>query len=75
MQKMMVNIPARIGVADYHEFDTYQAVLRQLIPSVKVKEIGFAGEYVGMVYEGNIKDKLNASLLRELTKEVEEWEE
>lgn len=75
MQKMMVNIPARIGVGDYHEFDTYRAVLIQLIPGVKVKEIGYAGEYVGIVYEGNLKDKLNASLVEELHKEVNRWDD
>lgn len=73
-----VNLPARIEVDDYHEFSYMQDHLRQLIPGVKVEEVGCAPSnyldrgccvYHGVVYVGRKSDDAVKKLIKEIKKE------
>lgn len=75
----VVKLPARIEVDDYHEFAYMQDHLRQLIPDVKVEEVGCAPAnylnrgccvYHGIAYLG---PKTNVAV-KALIKEIEEEE-
>lgn len=53
---IQIRTPAIIRVSDYHEFDSIREVINSLKPSdrVKIKEVGFDGQYVGVLYTGNL---------------------
>ena len=74
MPKMKVNLPCRIEVNNYHEFDDFQDKLRNVIPGVKVKEVGFNydEDYVGVVYVGRFRDPTVQKIVKEIKKETEE---
>lgn len=78
MARFTVNLPARIEVDDYHEFSYMQDHLRQLIPGVKVEEVGCAPSnyldrgccvYHGVVYVGRKSDDAVKKLIKEIKKE------
>lgn len=52
MNTAVLQLPKLVECTDYHEFSNIQDILRLLIGhgSIKVKEIGFNGRYVGVVY-------------------------
>jgi hypothetical protein len=58
--KLNLNVPTFIEVGDYHELPFVQDHLKKLNPSLRVKEVGFNGEYVGLIYLGRApsKDKI-----------------
>lgn len=62
-----VNLPTSIQVDDYHEFAGIGDNLEQIIPGVKVKEVGFVdGQYVGVVYKGKLTDPDVAKLVKQI---------
>lgn len=55
MSNLLDKLPRIVEVSDYHEFNTYQEILRSIFDdkSFKVKEVGFYdGFYVGVAYYG-----------------------
>jgi hypothetical protein len=67
---MKVNkLPIRVD-RYYSDFGTLQDDLRLVIPSIKVKDVGFG---LGMIYIGTLKSPANASLLRRLKEEAQEY--
>ncbi len=55
----VINTPQIIETGDYHDFEYIQEDYRKLVPGIKVKEIGHdpeTGQYVGIVYLGNLKN-------------------
>ena len=65
----------KVEVEDYHEFGAIQDTLRAIIPSKKVKEIGFiAPNYVGVIYIGKVTDPAVKKLIEEI-KEDEKLED
>jgi hypothetical protein len=59
MPKMNVNLPNLIFVDDYHEFSYYTDNFSDIIPNLKIKELGKElgvdeGRYVGLRYVGLI---------------------
>lgn len=67
---MKANLPAIIVVKDYHEFPYIKDIMCGILPGIKIKEIGFDGSYVGMVYAGSLKDKQNKKVLQEMRKRL-----
>lgn len=49
---------------DYHEF------LKQIIPGIKIFEVGCAGMYQGIAYVGRKTDKKVQHLIKEIKKEM-----
>ena len=64
---MKANLPAMIRVNDYHDFPFILDIIREILPKVKIKEVGFDGSYVGMVYTGSLKDKQNKTFLAKIS--------
>ena len=71
----MSKLPKVIEVNDYHEFKMAQYHINLVDPTVKVKEVGFAGEYMGIIYRGRLTDPENAKLVTEIKAQVKEYEE
>ena len=69
---MKINLPARIEVMDYHEFDSLLEALKQIIPGIKVKEIGCVGNYIGIAYVGNLQEIKNKKLFKAIKEETKE---
>ena len=66
-----VNLPQRIAVDDYHEFDSIQDLLCDT--GIKVKEVGFiAPEYIGILYVGRLRDPDNRNLVAEIKRQEQE---
>lgn len=66
-------LPRLVRVIDYHEFDCVQDNMRLLLPTIKVKEIGFDGfEYIGIAYTGNLKDKANRHMIYKIKQLTDE---
>lgn len=60
MKNAILKLPKLVECADYHEFSYLQNTLRQFVEpkkSVKVKELGFNGMYVGIVYLDKLPTK------------------
>lgn len=73
-----INLPARVEVDDYHELPFLQDILRQIIPKVKVVEVGCAparylnrphGVYHAVVYLGDKREPEVQRLIREIKQE------
>jgi len=59
-----IDLPKRIEVNDYHDFDGIRDMMKELGISVKVKEI--AGIYEGIIYVGFLSDKENAEMVKQI---------
>lgn len=75
--KLDVNLPSRIEVSDYHEFTHIQNILRNIIPGIKVIEIGCIndlphGYYQGIAYLGNKKNVKVQNLIKKIKKEIKD---
>lgn len=68
---VQVNLPARVQVADYHEFPFLQDNLRKIIPGIKVFEVGCTGKYDGIAYIGRKDQPEVKALVKEIKSEVE----
>jgi hypothetical protein len=64
-----IKLPFKVEVIDYHDLQYLQTLLRQGNPKVKVREAGFNGRYLGLVYSGRLTDSKNAKILEELKEE------
>jgi len=76
--KINVNLPTTISVTDYHAFSFLQDDMRNVIPNIKIIEVGFnndTGKYVGFIYIGNLRQEPNLSKFREIKKMLKENEE
>ncbi len=63
--RIELTFPKLMRVSDYHEFRNLEYYLQQMSKQIKVKEIAHVGgEYVGIVYIGNLKDPPNAHMIR-----------
>lgn len=58
-----LNVPCIISADDYHEFGFINSVVKSLNPKLKCSEVGFYGEYLGVIYYGK---KPTKAQLREL---------
>jgi hypothetical protein len=65
--KVVIDLPIRIDVSDFHEFDEYRNHFRKLNPIIKVKEIG--GHYSGIAYIRELTDPENARIVTEINEE------
>jgi len=65
--KVMVELPIRLDVTDYHEFNDLRDHFRKLNPIIKVKEIG--GHYSGIAYIRELTDPANAKIVNEIVAE------
>lgn len=77
--KVEAELPAKISCDDYHEFSYLRDQFRQVIPKIKIKEIGFKikdidcnGEYLGIAYVGALTDTENALMVQAIKKECGE---
>jgi hypothetical protein len=61
-----------VEVRDYHEFDELQDHYRLLNKNIKVKELGCDGNYIGIVYVFNLRDKENKALVDEINAYLKE---
>ena len=51
-------LPKLVVVRDYHEFDSVKETLNDILDvRVKVKEIAFDGDYIGVVYVDKLPTK------------------
>jgi hypothetical protein len=69
----MKPLPIRIEAYDYHEFTDIQKHINLVDPTVKVREAGFNGKYVGIIYRGKLSDPVNAKLNRIIKAEQKEF--
>lgn len=72
-----LNLPCEITVDDYHEFGTIHHYMDHVIPNIKVKEIGFSedlGQYIGMIYKGNLKEQKNKDLFKYIKNKIQQEE-
>lgn len=69
---MKVNLPCIIKVSDYHEFRSLQEQFRQIIPGIKVFEVGFTNAhlYEGVAYVGRKDDKKVRHLVKEINEDI-----
>jgi hypothetical protein len=68
--KVVIDLPIRIDVSDYHEFYELRNHFRQLNPIIKVKEIGeIGGYYSGIAYIGKLTDPENARIVTGINEE------
>lgn len=70
--RMNVNLPVRVAVDDYHEFIYFQDKLRLIIPGVKVREIGFNGDYLGVAYLGSLDAPRVKAIIAKIKQEERE---
>ena len=69
------DLPVEVTLSgDNNDFEVIEDALKLVFKRVRVKEVGFAGYYIGMAYEGNLKDHFNARLLQELKTKVAGWD-
>jgi hypothetical protein len=61
-----IDLPQEIEVFDYHEFNYVQDALRKVISGIKVKEVGFNGKYLGMIYIGSLKNDENKKMVAKI---------
>lgn len=76
--KLNVNLPTTIEVRDYHAFSFLQCDMRNVIPGIKIIEVGFnneTGKYVGFIYVGNLKDSTNKRIFNSVKKMIKDNEE
>ncbi len=55
MSEYIVRLPKIFEKYDYHEFDELEEDFQELLPKIKVREVGFdddIGLYVGVAYIG-----------------------
>ena len=72
MHKIEIELPKIVEVMDYHEFDYLKLYLSQIgLKGVKVEEIGFNGNYIGIVYKK--KDEDYKKLVEKYKEEEEEF--
>jgi len=50
--KVKANLPILVYSEDYHKMNYLESTGRRIIPGLKVKELGFCKDYVGLVYVG-----------------------
>jgi len=65
MKSIKITLPVIIEANDYHEFPYAQDYLRKVIPSLKVKEVGFGYRYYAVAYIGRLTDSPVAKLIKE----------
>ena len=70
--RVKATLPAKISCIDYHQFEDAKHHLSQVIPKIKVKEIGFDGMYLGIAYVGALTDPENALMVKEIKEECGE---
>lgn len=71
---MKINLPQRIEVDDYHEFQDMERILRIVIPDINVTEIGCTGRYIGMIHRYSRFDPENEDLYLKLKQEVKDFQ-
>ncbi len=74
----VINVPQVIELEDYHDFEFLQEDYRRIIPSIKVREIGFnpkTGGYSGFVYLGTLKDPKNKEMFQNEKKRLRRIED
>ena len=59
LMRLEINMPRRIMVSDYHELQQSERNYKILSNNIKVKEIGFDGQYLGIVYIGSLQEPEN----------------
>jgi len=67
--KVNIELPAKVEVRDYHDFDDLEEQFRAMNPQIKVIEIGSSNCYIGMVYIGRLADPENKQFCKRLEKE------
>ena len=73
-----IELPKRVEVSDYHEFDDMRDYLKKLNKSIKVIEIGHAKNYhdgamyQGMIYVGRLESKENVPLYKKIYEKCKE---
>lgn len=72
--KIQINLPAKVEVEDYHRFSSLQDNLRKLNSKIKVREVGFNGSYMGIVYVGNLEDSENKLMFAEIKEESKKFD-
>lgn len=69
-----INVPKRIEVKDYHDFDEIKKICRLLFEGlVMVEDVGFSrqkGVYIGMLYQQPYNSSVNTLLRQEIKEEI-----
>lgn len=73
--KKEITLPQRIEVENYHDFATAQEYFKLLNKKIKVKEIGFDGNHVGIVYVCSLQEPENKFLFNKIKKECKTWDQ
>jgi len=68
---IQIELPQRIKVSDYHEFNDISDAFNLLgsTNKIRVKEIGFNGAYIGIIYIGSLDDSDNAKMIKAIKRE------
>lgn len=72
--KATANLPTSFEVVDYHEAYQILEIMQKIVPDIRIKEVGLIGEkseyirgnYVYMVYVGNLREPQNRAMLKAL---------
>ena len=73
--KIECELPQIIEVDDYHEFGRIEYFLKRLNKDIKINEVGFVRDYIGIIYVGSLEDEENKVLFDKLKEEVREFDE
>lgn len=73
-QRILNPLPIRLEIDDYHQFDDIRDNFCKLVTGIKVKEIGFNGNYIGIAYSGKLTDKKNADMIQKIKTESKEFD-
>ena len=68
--KLTIELPIRLEVSDYHDFEEISRCYRLLNPNIKVKEIYTDKSlYLGIAYTGKLTDPENQKMIKQIKDE------
>lgn len=73
-KEFVTKLPVVVECDDYHDFGYIEGFVREMFPEVKIKEIGFAGYYLGIAYYGKLTNPDNAAVVAEIKKRTKEFD-
>jgi phage antirepressor YoqD-like protein len=71
---LSITLPKEIKVDDYHEFYNLEIYFRELNKNIKIKEVAFNGDYIGIVYTGSLMHEINKKFVQQLKAKYKEVE-
>ena len=73
--KTEIQLPKRIDIGEEREFGNLRYYFKILNKNIKIKKVGCTGsDYSGMVYVNSLKEHSNKIMLKQIKKEVSDFE-